>query len=358
MAKRSVRNRSEGSLTEDWSVGVRVSVDRRGQTILDQQVADLLAALDRAGSINAAAKKVKTSYRHAWLMLNQANANAEAPLFEATVGGSRGGGTRLTDHGRNALAVFQQVQRQAGSAAAKALTRIVRSTLQQSAVVHVAAAISLQEALAQALTEYALLRPSTDVRTMFGASNELADQIIAGAAVDLFASANERHVARLAKAGLIDPKSRRRLASNTLAVVGLKELVGVVNKPADLRAQCESTIVVASPNCPLGECTAAFLASAGLSRPLKSRLQTVESSRAVVASLRADRSRLGIVFESDLHNLTGLQTLFAIDASKAKTNYEGAIVANSSVAGDAKALLDFLQSPAAQACFRRCGFVA
>jgi molybdate transport system substrate-binding protein len=333
-------------------------MDRRGQTILDQQVADLLVALDRTGSINAAAKLLQVSYRHAWLILNEANVNAGTPLFEATVGGSRGGGTRLTEHGRGALHIFQQVQRQVGTAAAKSLTRMIRSTGQRSTVVHLAAAISLQEALAQAITQYTLACPTMEVRTMFGGSDELADQLLAGAAIDVFVSANERHLARLAKAGLIDAASRYRLASNTLAVVGRPELVGTVHKPADLLAPRDVSIVVANPSCPLGECTAGFLKSAGLTRPLKSRLQYAENSRAVVSSLRASDARLGIVFESDATNLTGLPTLFKIPATQAQAVYRGAVLSNSAVAEEAKALLDFLKSPAAQACFRRCGLTA
>jgi molybdenum ABC transporter molybdate-binding protein len=358
MARKSAHKPNSDTTTDAWNVGVRVSVDRHGKTILDQLVADLLVALDRTGSINSAAKLVKVSYRHAWLVLNEANVNAGSPLFEATVGGSRGGGTRITDHGRKALHVFQQVQQHVGSAAAKSLTRLVRSTGQRPTVIHLAAAISLQEALAQALTEYTLARPTMDVRTMFGASDELADQILAGAAIDVFISANERHVGRLAKADLIDADSRCRLASNTLAVVGPRALVGIVRKPADLQTACAATLVAANPSCPLGECTAEFLKSANLVRPLKSRLQYAENSRAVVSSLRVCESQLGIVFESDVHNLTGFQTLFRIPSSKAAAIYEGAVLSNTIVRSEANALLTFLKSPPAQACFSRCGFVA
>jgi molybdate transport system substrate-binding protein len=358
MTGKKARKRIDDLWTHDWNVNVRVSVDRRGETVLDQPVADLLIALDRTGSISAAAKKTGISYRHAWLLLNTANVNAGAPLFEATVGGTRGGGTQLTDYGRNALVVFQQIQRHVGSAAAKSLPRIVRSAGHEPTVVHLAAAISLQEALAQVLTDYALVRPTMVVRTMFGASNELADQILSGAEIDLFISANEHQISRLARAKLIASKSRRPIVSNSLAVVGPQEFVGVVRKPADLQSKTDSAIVIADPACPLGECTTNFLKSTGLVGSLKSRLQYAESSRAVVSSLRTNALRIAVVFESDIQNLIGAKALFRIPASRASTIYEGAVIARSTVMDEAAAVLQFLKSRRAKACFKRCGFVA
>jgi molybdenum ABC transporter molybdate-binding protein len=357
MARKKAPKQSHDLWTDHWSVGVRVSVDRLGETVLDQPVADLLIAIDRTGSISAAAKKVGISYRHAWLLLNAANVNAGRPLFGATVGGNRGGGTQLTDDGRNALAVFQQVKRHVGSAAAKSLPRIVRSTGHQPTVVHLAAAISLQEALAQALTEYALVRPTLVVRTMFGASNELADQILAGAEVDVFLSANEHQISRLTRAKLIAAKSRCKIASNSLTVVGPQELVGVVRKAADLKSLADAPIVVADPACPLGECTTNFLKSAGLIHSLKSRLRYAENSRAVVSSLRANALRIAVVFESDMQNLVRAKALFRIPAEDARTIYEGAVIARSIVMDEAAAILEFLKSRPAKACFKRCGFV-
>src|SRR3989449_7829005 len=54
----------------------------------------------------------------------------------------------------------------------------------------------------------------------FGASNDLARQIIAAARADVFFSADEDWMDRVAAAGLVDAASRRSLLSNRLVVVG------------------------------------------------------------------------------------------------------------------------------------------
>lgn len=356
MAKKSPKPTAAPAWSEDWSVAVRVTVDRRGQPVLDQPAADLLAELDRTGSITAAAKNVGISYRHAWLILKQATENSGAPLFEATVGGRRGGGTRLTEHGKQTLSVFRQLQRQVSAAAAESMPRLVRSTGQRPTVVHLAAAISLQEVVAQIVNEFALLRSTITVRTVFGASNELASQIIAGANFDLFLSANEGQIVRLAKAGLLERQSRRRVAINSLAIVGPQNISSRVRKIADLRELSDVPVVVADPACPLGECTANFLRSAKLQKKLAPQLRFAENSRAVVSSLRAGEPRLAIVFESDLQNVSGPILLCRIPTAKAHTVYEAAIVAYSSNADSARELLGYLTSKSAKACFQRCGF--
>jgi molybdate transport system substrate-binding protein len=290
------------------------------------------------------------------VLVEEASKRAGKPLIETAIGGKRGGGAQLTEYGRASIAAFQQIRDQVRSAAAKAVPRIVTAGENQTTVIHLAAAISLQEVVAQVLNEYALVRPIVAVRTIFGSSNELADQIAAGGTADVFISASESHISRLVKAGLIDRRSRRKLASNGLAIVGDGKLAGKIKKPADLRKLRDVPVVVADPACPLGACTAAFLKSAKLLAELQSRIKYVDNSRAVVHSIRASRPRLGIVFGSDTTIANGLATLAQIPDSEASTVYQGGVIATSSVREGAESLLEFLTTDAARACFRRCGF--
>ena len=175
---------------DDWSVGVDVRVERRGQAILDTRSAGLLDAVRQTNSISAAARLLGISYAHAWLVIRQADEAAGQSLIETAIGGRRGGGARLSPYGEAALTVFEKLRRDVGATAAKTLPRILAGSGQSSAVIHLAAAISLQEVVAQVLVEYALLRPTVSVRAVYGASNELADQVLSGAATDVFVSAN------------------------------------------------------------------------------------------------------------------------------------------------------------------------
>jgi molybdate transport system substrate-binding protein len=235
---------------------------------------------------------------------------------------------------------------------------VLASATHDAAVIHLFAAISLQEVIAQLLAEYALVRPTVSVRAIFGASNELAEQILAGSSADVFVSASCAQVDRLAAAKIVRRGSRAILARNSLAAVATKDYRGAVRKPIELRESHAEQIIVAEPACPLGKCTADYLRSVGIYDELRPRLVQVDNSRAVVSAIRGRRSSLGLIFSSDIDNAPGLRTLFQVPADQIDVSYEGAVIARSGSPPEAAALLDFLKSEKAQGCFRRCGFLA
>lgn len=70
----------------------------------------LLEAIEAHGSISQAAKAVPLSYKAAWDAIDAINNLADAPLVERSVGGRQGGGTRLTDYGRNMVALYRAME--------------------------------------------------------------------------------------------------------------------------------------------------------------------------------------------------------------------------------------------------------
>src|SRR5690242_10243320 len=81
----------------------------------------------------------------------------------------------------------------------------------------VAAAVSLTDALTAQAEAFA--KSGDRVQFTFGASNTLARQIVNGAPVDAFISADEAQMDVVQKAGLIAEDSRVDLLANQLAVV-------------------------------------------------------------------------------------------------------------------------------------------
>jgi molybdate transport system regulatory protein len=69
----------------------------------------LLETIDVTGSINAAAKELKMSYKGAWERVNGMNALSEQPLIERATGGRGGGGTKLTLYARELIATFHRL---------------------------------------------------------------------------------------------------------------------------------------------------------------------------------------------------------------------------------------------------------
>jgi molybdate transport system regulatory protein len=79
--------------------------------------ADLLDAIDRAGSISAAGRALGMSYRRTWLLVDAMNRCWSAPLVETVVGGGRDKGAHVTPLGRSVLMHYRSLQSQIGTAA-------------------------------------------------------------------------------------------------------------------------------------------------------------------------------------------------------------------------------------------------
>ena len=88
--------------------------------------ARLLERIDEAGSIAAAARAMGMSYRRAWLMVASMNRCFAGAVVETSHGGRRGGGARVTNSGRQVVALYRSTERAARRAAAPHLTRLRR----------------------------------------------------------------------------------------------------------------------------------------------------------------------------------------------------------------------------------------
>lgn len=71
--------------------------------------ADLLAAIQEAGSISGAARLLGMSYRRAWLLVETMNRCFREPLVATSAGGRHGGGTQLTSTGQQVLKSYREI---------------------------------------------------------------------------------------------------------------------------------------------------------------------------------------------------------------------------------------------------------
>ncbi len=72
----------------------------------------LLEEIDSTGSISQAARNVGLSYKAAWDAVNAINNLADEPLVIRQAGGRHGGGTVVTDAGRQFIEMFRQVEQE------------------------------------------------------------------------------------------------------------------------------------------------------------------------------------------------------------------------------------------------------
>lgn len=78
--------------------------------------ADLLDAIDRQGSISAAARALGMSYRRTWMLVDEMNRCFKERPVETLTGGGRERGARLTESGRALLAAYRAVESAARAA--------------------------------------------------------------------------------------------------------------------------------------------------------------------------------------------------------------------------------------------------
>lgn len=75
---------------------------------------DFMKAIEREGSLSAAAKVYGITYRTSWLWAKEINESWSSPLIARTHGGKGGGGTMLTPEGRSILRFAARIEASGG----------------------------------------------------------------------------------------------------------------------------------------------------------------------------------------------------------------------------------------------------
>jgi molybdate transport system substrate-binding protein len=223
----------------------------------------------------------------------------------------------------------------------------------------VLAAASLQQAIEAAADQWAQQGHARPVLS-FSASSALARQIEAGASADLFLSADEDWMDKIAAKQLIVPESRVTLLRNHLVLIGAKDDARSIalTKGAPLRAMLgDGRLAVADTAAvPAGKYAKAALESLDLWRDVAARLAPAENVRAALALVERGQAPLGIVYATDAKASDKVRVLGVFpDASHPPIRYPMARLA-ASRSLDAEALRQFLISRAARKIFIRYGF--
>jgi len=90
--------------------GVRVWISGENGTFMGEGRAELLQLIHETGSINEASKKMNMSYKKALKLIDTMHSQVKYKLLESETGGKGGGGTRLTDKGKEALDFYTRLK--------------------------------------------------------------------------------------------------------------------------------------------------------------------------------------------------------------------------------------------------------
>lgn len=222
----------------------------------------------------------------------------------------------------------------------------------------VSAAISLTNALEEIGRAYEAAGGAA-VRLNFGGSNVLARQIINGAPVDLFISADEAQMDLVEQAGAVMAGTRIALLGNQLAVIAPRGNHASIKDLAALEGPDIRRIAVGDPAAvPAGVYTRQYLQARGKWAVLGPKLVPLPNVRAALAAVANGSADAGIVYESDATASDAVQISFVILAAEGpRIVYPAALVRHTARRAEAERFLAFLRGPAATAVFERYKFV-
>jgi molybdate transport system regulatory protein len=97
-------------------LSIRIDFQPSGSA-LGPGMAELLERVAQQGSIRSAAASMGMSYRKAWLLMQEMQDTFNGAVVTTEIGGSDGGGTKLTELGTNLLKTYRRIEGRALRAA-------------------------------------------------------------------------------------------------------------------------------------------------------------------------------------------------------------------------------------------------
>jgi molybdate transport system substrate-binding protein len=217
--------------------------------------------------------------------------------------------------------------------------------------VTVSAASSLTDVFTQLGNQFMSDNPGVKLTFNFASSSDLAEQIVQGAPVDVFASASDTTMQTVVDAG--DASDPTTFASNSLEIATPPSNPGNVHSLQDLQKSSVS-VAVCTPDAPCGAATQTLFENNRLNvTPV-----TLEPDvRSVLTKVTADEVDAGVVYitdvqaaGSDVHGVT-------IPARQnVSTNYLIAALSGASNPSAADAWVAFVLSPTGQEALHQAGF--
>ncbi len=221
----------------------------------------------------------------------------------------------------------------------------------EAVTLNVSAASSLTEAFTRIADEFEADHPGISVALNFAGSSALAEQVNAGAPVDVLATASSETMTTVSDAGnAVDP---RPFATNVLTIVVPSGNPAGVSGLADLSGSDVRTAICA-PEVPCGAATAALLAATGESVDAVTLDPDVKS---VLARVVADEVDAGIVYVTDARaTVDKVDEVPIPEAGTAPTDYLVTRVIDSGSPDLADDFIALVTGPTGQQVLRDAGF--
>lgn len=221
----------------------------------------------------------------------------------------------------------------------------------------VSAAVSLTDAFKEIGAAFERAQSATKVVLNFGASGQLLQQIVAGAPVDVFASADLETMDRAAKQGVVTGESRVVFARNELVVAVPATSLLVLNRLVDITGPEVKRIAIGNPDSvPAGKYARDFLNTARLWPDLQERFVFTQNVRQALDYVTRGEVDAAFVYRTDAIAAVNRAKIALVTKTETPVLYPAAVVKGSGNPEGAAAFVRFLRTEAAQRILERYGF--
>ncbi|MEO1495839.1 MAG: molybdate ABC transporter substrate-binding protein [Planctomycetota bacterium] len=227
----------------------------------------------------------------------------------------------------------------------------------EEATVTILVAASAGPAVKAIAADYQTRRPGLRVRVSTGASNALAQQIVAGAPADLFLSASEAWADTVRTAARAEDAAP--LLTNEIVLITPPANPAEVRSPADLLGDATRRVALAGEAVPAGVYAEQALRSPGLYESLvqKNRLVRGSDSRVALSYVERGEADAGVVYATDALASERVAVVHAFDpATHSPVVYPLVLVRRERSTRASRSFFDYLQSDAARRVFQKHGF--
>jgi molybdate transport system substrate-binding protein len=214
------------------------------------------------------------------------------------------------------------------------------------------AAASLTEVFTELEPQFEEVRQGVDVVFNFGASSDLAQQIVNGGPADLFAAANASTMQTVVDAGLVAGEPTV-FATNVLQIVTVPGNPKGITSFADL-ARPDLQVVVCAPQVPCGAAAERIEQATGVTLRPVSEEPDVKSALGKVTTGNADAA---LVYATDVYAAgDDVQGIEFPEAVQAVNDYPIAVIADAPAADLARGFQDLVTGPTGRAVLGSAGF--
>lgn len=228
--------------------------------------------------------------------------------------------------------------------------------LAQAEVITLSAAASLTNAFKEVTGLFEQIHPEHSVQLNFAGSGVLLQQIIRGAPVDVFASADQITMDQAEQRNLLAAGSRRNFVSNSLVLI-----TPTAGKPIqqldDLRQPVFERVAISNPeSVPVGRYSRETLIALQLWEPLQSKIIRTQNVRQSLDYVARNEVDAGLVYATDAALMADKVSVQLEVPTPTPVLYPVAVTAEGAANPASALFLDFLFSEASRDVFTRYGF--